>query len=159
MFLEPIQPALLFNVRIYNTCTQQICIIRNACLFLFYCTAPIPTLTITGNPRNTSFFQGLDVTLTCSITLAEFLDSPVTVEGTWIRNGTELISGNGDERITISNTTVGMPPYQIILRLNPVHISDAGTYRCTVSVNHQHTAFNIGSVASISRTISIFGRN
>ena len=130
----------------------------NSYLFSVYSTAPAPVLTITGNPRNASFFQGLDLTLTCSITLAEAVDTSVTAQGTWTRNGSEMISVEEDGRITISNNVVETPPYQITLRLNPINISDAGTYKCAVTVTPQNATFIVGSMASISRTISVFGR-
>ena len=119
---------------------------------------PAPILTISGSPRNTSFFQGLDLTFICSITLAEAVDTPVTVQGTWSRNGTELLNGDEDGRITLSNILVEIPPYQTTLRLNPVNITDAGMYECTATVIPQNTTFTAGSTVSISRNISIFGK-
>ena len=105
-----------------------------------------------------SFFQGLDLTLICSITLAETVDTLVTVQGTWIRNGTELLNGDEDGRITVSNIIMETPPYEIILRFNPLDISDAETYKCDMTVIPQNNAFIIGLMASISRTISVFGK-
>ena len=68
------------------------------------------------------------------------------------------MSTDEDGRLTISNTVVETPPYQITLRLNPINISDAGMYKCAMTVTPQNAAFIVGSVASISRTISVFGR-
>ena len=125
--------------------------------FTCFSTVPPPTLTITGSPRNTSFFQGLDLTFTCSITLDEAVDTPVTVQGTWNRNGTELMDGDEDGRIIITNPLMNTPPYQTTLRFNLLNISDAGTYQCSVTVTPQNTTFITTATASISRTIAVAG--
>lgn len=86
------------------------------------------------------------------------MDTSVTVQGTWTRNGSELMSADEDGRLTLSNTIVETPPYQITLRLNPINISDAGMYKCAMTVTPQNAAFIVSSVVSISCTISVFGR-
>ena len=131
----------------------------DGCHFTEFCFAsvPPPTLTITGSPRNTSFFQGLCLTFTCSITLDEAVNSPVAVQGTWNRNGTELMNGDEDGRIIITNPLMSTPPYQTTLRFNPLNISDAGTYQCSVTVTPQNTTFITMATASISRTIAVAG--
>ena len=118
---------------------------------------PPPILTITGSPRNTSFFQGLDLTFTCTITLDEVVDSPVTVRGSWNRNGTIVMDGADDGRITINNPLMSAAPYQTTLRFNLLKISDAGTYKCVVTVTPQNTTFLATATASISRTIAVAG--
>jgi hypothetical protein len=45
-----------------------------------------------------------------------------------------MTNGDEDGRITISNTIVETPPYQITLRLNPINMSDAGIYKCVMIV-------------------------
>ena len=122
--------------------------------FTCFTTVLPPTLIITGSPRNTSFFQGLDLTFTCSITLDEAVDSPVAVQGTWNRNGTELMDG---DEIIIINPLMSTPPYQTTLRFNLLIISDAGTYQCGVTVTPQDTTFIDPATASISRTIAVAG--
>ena len=122
-----------------------------------FASVPPPTLTITGSPRNTSFFQSLDLTFTCSITLDEAVDTPVAVQGTWNRNGTELMDGDEDGRIIITNPLMSTPPYQTTLRFNLLNISDAGTYECDVTVTPQDTTFIDPANASISRTIAVAG--
>ena len=102
--------------------------------FNLYSPVPAPVLTISGNPRNNSFSQGLDLALTCNVTLAETVDTPVTIQGMWFRNGTELMSGDENGRITISNVIVESSPYEITLRFNPIRTSDAGTYKCDMTV-------------------------
>ena len=112
-----------------------------------------PPPIISGAPRNTSFFQGLDLTLTCIITLGSMVDSLVTVRGIWNRNGIELMN-NG--RITVSPSR-SSPPYAITLRFNPLNVTDAGTYECDVTVTPQDATFISTATTSNSRSISVSG--
>ena len=103
-----------------------------------------------------SFFQGLDLTFTCSITLDEAVDTQVTVQGSWRRNGTEVADGD-DERIIIFNPPMDAPPYQTTVRFNDINVSDAGLYECTVSVIPQNPTFITGTTSSNSRSITVAG--
>ena len=85
------------------------------------------------------------------------MDTPVTVQGIWNRNGTELMNGDEDGRIIITNPLMSTPPYQTTLRFNLLNISDAGMYPCSVTVTPQDTTFITTATASISRTIAIAG--
>ena len=116
-----------------------------------------PPPIISGSPRNTSFFQGLYLIFTCDITLGNVVDTPVTVQGIWNRNGTELMNGDENRRITIINPPMSSPPYEITLRFNPLNVTDAGTYECDVTVTPQDTAFISTFTTSNSRTISVSG--
>ena len=84
------------------------------------------------------------------------MDTPVTVRGIWNRNGTELMDGDENGRITIVNPPVSSPPYDITLRFNPLNVTDAGTYECDVTVIPQGTTFISTATTSISRTINVF---
>ena len=125
-------------------------------MFLPHSVMPPPPI-ISGSPRNTSFFQGLNIVFTCSITLGDVVDTPVTVRGIWNRNGTELMDGDEDGRITIINPPMTLPPYDITLRFTPLNVSDAGTYQCDVTVTPQDTTFISPATTSNSRTISVSG--
>ena len=125
-------------------------------LFLPYAVMPPPPI-ISGSPRNTSFFQGLDLTFTCSITLSDVVDTPVTVQGNWNRNGTELTDGAENGRITIINPSMSSPPFDITLRFNALSVTDAGTYECDVTVTPQDTAFISTATTSNSRTVNVSG--
>ena len=119
---------------------------------------PLPSLTISGSPRNTSFFLGLHVTFTCSITLNTAVDTPVIVQGIWNRNGTELVNGTDGGRITVSNPQMEQPPYQTTVRFSPLNnITDPGTYECTATVTPQNDTFITGITSLISRTITVAG--
>ena len=113
-------------------------------------------MTISGSPRNRSFFQGLELTFTCSIILDAAVDTSVTVQGTWSRNGTELVNGIDDGRITVSNPPLAMPPYQTTVTFSPLSINDAGTYEC-IAVTPQDMIFVTGTTSSHTRTISVSG--
>ena len=131
---------------------------RASCYMLcLFSPVPPPVLTISGFPRNTSFFQGLDLTFTCSITLDEAVDTPVTVQGSWRRNGTELADGDDNERIIVSSPPMDAPPYQTTVRFNLLSVSDAGMYECTATVTPQNTLFITGTNSSNSLSITVAG--
>ena len=121
----------------------------------FVYTVPPPLMTISGTPRNRSFFQGLNLVFTCNIILDEAVDTLVTVQGTWNRNGTELVN---ESRITISNPPLMTPSYQTTVSFIPLNVSDAGTYECNATVTPQDTTFVTGTTSSISRNINVAGR-
>ena len=112
-------------------------------------------MTITGSPRDTDFFQGLDLTFTCSIELHSAVNTPVLVQSRWQRNATELEYGS-DNGITVTNTTIVTPPsnYQTTLRLNPTDVVDTETYDCTVTITSQNVAFITGTSVSTSRNVT-----
>ena len=154
-YLEIGQQAFLFIV--YEI---ALVIVPTLCIdFTFFLphsvTLPLPI--ISGSPRNNSFFQGLDLVFTCSITLGNVVDTPVTIRGTWNRNGTQLINGAEDGRITIINPPMSTPPYDITIRFNPLKVGDNGTYECDVTVTPQDGTFIHSATTSNSRTISVLG--
>ena len=115
-----------------------------------------PPPIISGSPRNTSFFQGLNLIFTCSITLDDVVDTPVTVQGIWNRNGTELMARQDNGRIIV-NPPMSSPPYDITLRFNPLNVTDAATYECDVTVTPQDTTFISTATTSNSRTVNVSG--
>ena len=121
-------------------------------------TVPPPLMTISGSPRNMSFFLGLNLVFTCSIILDVAVDTSVTVQGTWNRDESELVEQFNEGRITISNPPLNIPPYQTTVSLNPLNVSDAGTYECNATVIPQDTTFVTGTTSSISWTITVAGR-
>ena len=116
---------------------------------------PPPMLNITGFPVDMDFFGGLDLTFTCSITLNETVDTPVTVQTTWNRNGSGLIDDGN--RITISDPPMVTPPYKTTVRINSLRTTDAGTYNCITTVTPQNTTFITGTVSMFSQTITVGG--
>ena len=83
------------------------------------------------------------------------MDTAVTVQGTWNRNGTELVNQQDNGRITISNIPLAMPPYQTTVSFNPLDISDVGRYVCTAMIYPQDTTFITGISSSISRSVTV----
>lgn len=105
-----------------------------------------------------SFFLGLNLTLTCGITLDEAVNTPVMVRGMWNRNGAELIDGTDSGRITVINPMMTTPPYMTTVRFNPLNNdSDVGVYECTATVDPDNSTYISRTTASISRNISIAG--
>ena len=115
-------------------------------------------MTISESPSNTRFFQGLNLVFTCNIVLDEAVDTSVTVQGSWNRNGSEQVDQLNEGRITISNPPLTIPPYQTTVTFSPLFVSDAGTYECNATVTPQDTTFVTGTTSSISRTITVAGR-
>ena len=132
-------------------------LIKRIINFLLY-TVPPPLMAISGSPRNSSFFQLLNLVFTCSIILDEAIDTSVTVQGTWNRNESELVDQLDVGRITISNPPLSMPPYQTTVSFSPFFVSDTGTYECNATVTPQDTTFVTGTTSSISRNITVAGR-
>ena len=153
MSLETAQQTFLFDVYFYANNNYYGTALHNNNFVLSYVVTPPPPI-ISGSPRNTSFFQGLDLTLTCIITLGSVVDTLVTVQGIWNRNGIELMN---DGRITVSPSRRSSPPYAITLRFNPLNVTDAGTYECHVTVTPQDSTFISTATISNSRSISISG--
>ena len=125
--------------------------------FALQCTVMPPPPIISGSPRNTSFFQGLNLTFTCSITLGNVVDTPVIVRGIWTRNGAERMDGDDNGRITINSPPMSSPPYEVTLRFNPLDTTDNGIYKCEVTVTPQDTTFISTATTSNSRTIDVAG--
>ena len=112
-------------------------------------------MTITGSPRDTDFFQGLDITFTCSIELSSAVDSPIMLQSSWQKNDT-ILESSTDDRITVTNATVVTRPtvYQITIRFNPLDLDDADTYTCAVTVTPQNETFITGISESATRNIT-----
>ena len=88
----------------------------------------------------------------------EAVNTPVIVQGTWNRNGTELVDGTDSGRITVVNPLMSTPPYMTTVRLNLLNNdSDVGTYECVATVNPQNATYISGATSAISRIIAIFG--
>lgn len=124
-------------------------------IYIILSLVPPPILTITGSPRDADFFQGLDLTFTCSAELQSTVDTPVTLMATWMRNDTKLVEDDG--YMTVTNVTVAALPhtYLTTVRLNPIDFDDAGTYTCIVTVSADNTTFINGTTVSAMRTVTI----
>ena len=147
-----------------STCMYQCIFFTVACMHL-YChdlsllyTVPPPVLNITGSPRNTNFFRGLDQTFLCKIDLdSTIIDTPVEVTSNWKRNSTQLDSST---HITVKNVTSRVLPnthgahYQTSVRVNPMDYGDIGVYICTVTIRPQNNSYIVQAIASVNWTIT-----
>ena len=126
-----------------------------SCAFYFLVVPPRPDLmAITGSLPNDGFFGGLDVTFTCMITLDESVNTPVIVQGSWIRNGTNLTDDRN--RVTEMSAPMTSPPYNTSLRINPLRISDTGAYTCEATITPLNATFVTGTISILSRNITIY---
>ena len=85
------------------------------------------------------------------------VDTPVTVRGLWNRNGTELMDGDENGKITIVDPSRTSSPHDITLRFNPLNVTDTGTYECQVTVTPHDTALVSTATISNSQAISVSG--
>ena len=113
----------------------------------------MPTLTITGSPRNAGFFRGLILTFIGMIEIDPAVDTGVTVEANWERNGTQLgNSGNG--RITVINSGLQSEPYQTKVRFNATEFEDAGIYNFSARIIPQMPEFIVEATGLVTRIIT-----
>ena len=123
----------------------------------FTVAVPPPSLSITGSPRDRNFFQGLDLTLTCRITLNAYVDTPVVVDAMFLVDNENLANSN-DDRVTVISRT-DMSPYYIDILFKPLNVTHAGVYVCraTVVPAAARQDYIIGTTNSLSRNISVSG--
>ena len=142
------------EVNIQSKCNNNNILTHIQFIYIVLSPVPLPILTVTGSPRDADFFQGLDLTFTCSALLQSAVDTPVIVMATWMRNGTRLVED--DSYISVTNVTVASLPhtYLTTVRLNPMDYDDAGTYTCIVTVLPDNTTFINGTTESATKTVT-----
>ena len=139
--------------------TFNLIIILHVCTCLFFFSpVPTPTLTIVGSPRDAGIFRGLILTFTCMIEIDPAVDTGVTVEASWERNGTQL-EDSGDGRITVINTGLGSVPYQTEVRFNSTDFEDTGTYNCSVKIIPLMPEFILEATEFITRIITVLSKH
>ena len=119
-----------------------------------YYSVPPPALTIRGYPRDPGFFRGLVFNLTCMIEIDSSVDTGVTVEASWERNGNQLES-SVDGRITVINTGLGSVPYWTNISFNATDFEDTGTYNCTARIIPLMLEFIVEATGFATRTITV----
>ena len=124
------------------------------CSFVLDIVSP-PSVIITSSPIAVGFFEGLDLTLICSIVLTTSVNTQVVVEAHWMKNGSVLESVH---RIIVSSITRSDTNYQTTIRFNPVTSNDSGMYLCSSSVTPQDTLLNISAENSDSEIIDVVGK-
>ena len=130
--------------------------ITSASVYIF--PVPTPTLTITGSPRNSGFFRGLILTFTCLIEIGSSVDTGVTVEARWGRNGT-LLEDSSDERITVISSGLAESPYQTRVRFNATDFEDAGIYNCSARIIPRMSEFILEQTGFVTRAITVLSKH
>ena len=92
------------------------------------CTVPTPSVTVTVQPSGTLYAGTTSVTLTCTITLSDDVDTDVMMEVTWLRSGTPL--SNTTSRVTISPLAESGRIFTNNLTLSPLYPEDNTTFTC-----------------------------
>ena len=119
---------------------------------------PTPRLTIVGSPRDAGYFWGMIITFICIIEIDPAVDTGVTVEASWERNGTQL-EYSSDDRITVISTGLGSMPYLTKVRFNTTDFEDAGTYNCTARIIPQMPEFILEETGFITRTVTVLSKH
>ena len=125
--------------------------------FFFFFPVPTPTLTITGSPRDSHFFQGLILMFTCLVEIDSSVDTDVTVEASWERNGT-LLEDSSDRRITVISTGLVESPYQTGVRFNATDFEDAGRYNCSARIIPRMSEFILEQTGFVTRAITVLSK-
>ena len=82
------------------------------------------------------------------------VNTGVTVEASWERNGSQL-ENSIDGRITVINTGLGSVPYRTNITFNATDFEDAGTYNCTARIIPQMPEFILEATGFATRTIAV----
>ena len=119
----------------------SVCLFHVVLCLLFYLPVPQPTLAIVPNLQRA--YNGTNFSLTCIITLNDAVDSPVSVEGMWMK-GSDILQTSGDSCIEVSNTTAVDSTYEVTLSFNPLgnETRDGGNYICNATVEAQPGSAN-----------------
>ena len=99
---------------------------------MFCSPVPTPSVTVTVHPRGPLNAGTTSVTLTCTITLSDDVDTDVMMEVTWFRSGTPL--SNTNSRVTISPLAESGKIYTSNLILSPLSTEDSTDFRCDAVV-------------------------
>ena len=92
------------------------------------CTVPTPSVTVTVHPSGPLYAGTTSVTLTCTITLSDAVDTAVMMEVTWFRSGTLL--SNTTSRVTISPLAESGRTFTSNLTLSPLYPEDNTSFTC-----------------------------
>ena len=85
-------------------------------------------MTVTVYPSSPLYAGITSVTLTCTITLSDAVDTDVMMEVTWFRSGTPL--SNTTSRVTISPLAESGRTFTSNLTLFPLYPEDNTTFTC-----------------------------
>ena len=115
-------------------------------------------LTITGSPRSTNLFQGLDFTLVCRIEVDSAVDTSINVTGVLSLDNDSLVDGSGVDDGGDVIPEISNKYYEISILFQPLSIDDAGTYTCSVMVTSQNQDFVSSTTVTRSHNIEVEGK-
>ena len=82
-------------------------------------------------PSTAVLSAGINLTLICTIQLNTAVDSNVMVNTSWTRPNAMFASNS---RISITNVSESVPPYETTVLFSPLNITDSGNYTCQADV-------------------------
>ena len=106
-------------------------------------------------------YAGTTFTLNCEVQLVPEVNTTVTINTSWYRDGTDLIS---DDHISVDSTATQSDNdnnvYLSMVMFNPLSNQDTGgddgVYTCSVQV--QDDTYIIGSISDGSETLMVEGK-
>ena len=131
----------------YTKCSLIVC--------MSYFIPPVftPSVTVSVLPSGPLYAGTTSVTLTCTMTLSDDVDTEIMMNVTWFRSGTPL--SNTTSRVTISPLAESGRSFNSNLTLSPLYPEDNTTFTCkAVALPSPRSAFVIKSEKNMS-TVSI----
>ena len=121
-------------------------------IIIFIIIVSTPNVTIDVNA--TDHVEGQFLVITCIATVSEYVDTNVTVDITWRRNGTVLINGSD---FIIGAVAKSNNKYTSILRVNSLRYEtdNGATYNCTVGVVSNTPYIMPGNDSSSAITLTV----
>ncbi len=103
---------------------------------------PPPTVTITGSPVDYDFFTGLQLNITCSIQILQYVDSlAIDVSAHWSKDGSILLTSGDHVTVGDDPVRVGHLLYQSTVVFSSLDESrDNGEYTCRGRINSSQPA-------------------
>ena len=132
---------VIYTTQMHFSNGISVCMIHVVLCLLFYLPVPQPTLAIAPNLQPA--YNGTNFSLTCIITLNDAVDSPVSVEGMWMK-GSDTLQTSGDSCIEVSDTIAVDSTYEVSLSFKPLgnETRDGGSYTCSATVEPQPGSTN-----------------
>ena len=147
MAIAPLTVSVQSMLVRYTKCSLMVC------MSYFILPVPTPSVTVTVLPGDSLYAGTTSVTLTCTMTLSDDVDTEVMMEVTWFRSGTPL--SNTTSRVTISPLAESGRSFTSNLTLSPLYPEDNTTFTCkAVALPSPRSAFVIKSEKNMS-TVSI----
>ena len=114
----------------------------------------VSTSDVTIDVNATDHVEGQFLVITCIATVSEYVDTNVTVNITWRRNGTVLTNGSD---FTIGAVAKSNNKYTSILRVNSLRYEtdNGATYNCTVGITPNTPIILPGNDNSSAITLTV----